>query len=436
MLDKIFSKIERFVPEKWRWILNHDGFKRYFANTGWMFFGQMFSLLVSFFIGAWLARYLGPTKYGIFSYAIAFTGLFSFIASLGVDGILSRELVDKSDNKDKLLGTGFIIELVGGLLAFLIVFISSFVFEDRALVRQLIIIYSLIFIISPINIINVFFQSQVKAKINSKIKIYTLVISSVLKILLILLGGGVIWLTWIFFFDFLFNCIFLVYYYTKTGFNIFSWKYDYKLAKKILSGSLFLILAMAANYIFLRADQVMIGAMLGEREVGLYAVAVKFVEVWYFIPVIICSSLFPAIINSKKINELVYRKRLKGFFIMLFLIGIFISIFTAIISPLVIKIIFGIDYLESINIAVIYAWSNIGLFLGWGMYHYFLSENKLKNIFYFYFVSMVMNIFLNFILINKMGLTGAAYSTLISYSIPPLFVFIFNKFKYDAKNIG
>jgi len=43
MLDKIFSKLERFLPEKYRWILSHEGFKRYFANTGWMFGGTITS---------------------------------------------------------------------------------------------------------------------------------------------------------------------------------------------------------------------------------------------------------------------------------------------------------------------------------------------------------------------------------------------------------
>src|SRR5574344_2906955 len=109
MLDKFFKTIEKITPSKYRWILNHDGFKRYFANIGWMFFGQMFSLLVSFFIGAWLARYLGPENYGIFNYAIAFAGLFVFVAPLGVDAILNRDLVAHPEQRDKLMGTAFIL---------------------------------------------------------------------------------------------------------------------------------------------------------------------------------------------------------------------------------------------------------------------------------------------------------------------------------------
>ena len=81
MLDKIFALIGKFAPVKWRWIFSHGGFRRYFTNTGWMFFGQMFSLLISFFIGAWIARYLGPQNFGVLSFSMSFAGLFSFIAS-------------------------------------------------------------------------------------------------------------------------------------------------------------------------------------------------------------------------------------------------------------------------------------------------------------------------------------------------------------------
>ena len=59
------------------------------------------------------------------------------------------------------------------------------------------------------------------------------------------------------------------------------------------------MLAAAASFIYAKIDQVMIGSLMGNYEVGLYAATVKLVEIWYFIPSIICTSLFPAIINAK-----------------------------------------------------------------------------------------------------------------------------------------
>nr|WP_022854515.1 oligosaccharide flippase family protein [Thermodesulfatator atlanticus] len=74
-------------------LARHPGFRRYFANTSWLFVEKFLRLGVGFFVGVWVARYLGPERYGLLSYAQAFAGLFTAIASLGLDGILVRELV-------------------------------------------------------------------------------------------------------------------------------------------------------------------------------------------------------------------------------------------------------------------------------------------------------------------------------------------------------
>lgn len=427
MLDRLFEKLKIIIPAKWHWILEHGGFKKYFANTGWMFLGQIFSLLVAFFISAWLARYFGPENYGIFSYAIAFAGMFSFIANLGVDRILARELVDKPEEREKLLGTGFILKIIGGITAFLLVVVISVLFIKDNFVRNLIILYSFVFIAEPLNIISVFFQSQVKAKINTQIRLIVLFIISALKITLILSGKGIIWLTVIFVLDTFLSGVLCVYFYKKSGFKITEWNFDKKILKIIITGSLYLMLASAANYIFIRVDQVMIGSLLTQKDVGFYAAAVKIMEVWYFIPVIICGSLFPAIMNAKKSGEEVYLKRLKMFMLLLCGIGFLIAVPTYLFSSFIIKIIFGIEYVDSISILQIYAWSGVGLFLGWGIYHYLLSENKLKSIFYFYLFSMILNVVLNYFLIINFGLNGAAWATLISYSIGPLVFFITSK---------
>ena len=74
-------------------LASHQGFKRYFANTSWLFAEKVLRVVIGLFIGVWVARYLGPEKYGLLSYAQSFVGLFTAIATLGLDGIVVRELV-------------------------------------------------------------------------------------------------------------------------------------------------------------------------------------------------------------------------------------------------------------------------------------------------------------------------------------------------------
>jgi len=429
MLNRFFETIRKVTPEKWQWVLNHEGFKRYFANTGWMFLGQMLSLIISFFIGAWLARYLGPENYGIISYVVAFAGLFAFIASLGVDGILSRELVAHPEQRDELMGTAFNLKLLGGVIAFLVTVVAAFIFESVPLIRYLIILYSLIFIVQAINVISIFFQANVLSKNNVRSVLTATIISSVLKIILIISGSGIIWLALIYFLDSVWQCLGYLVAYRRYNLKITDWKFNKQLAKKIISSSWFLMLSLASVYIYMKIDQVMIGQFMGEKAVGLYAAAVKFVEIWYFVPAIICSSLFPAIINAKNTNYLVYKKRLKALYILMIGIAVIIALPSTILAPWAINFLFGHEYLASIPVLQIYIWSGVGLFLGWAINQYLLSENRIHTIFYYNLLAMLTNVVLNLILIPKLGLTGAAWATLISYSVGPIVIWIIDRKK-------
>lgn len=427
MTDKLFKILEKITPVKWHGALNNDGYKRYFSNTGWLFGGQMFSLLVSFFIGAWIARYLGPENYGVLSYSIAFVGIFGVIASLGVDGILNRELIKTPEKRDELLGTAFRLKLIGGITAFFLVFISVELFRTSSLIKLLVILFSFSYIFQSINVISNYFNAEVKSKNNIKATIISTLITTILKVIVILLDKGVIWIVVVFVLDALWQGIGFMWTYYNYGLKIKNWHFDNKLAKEILKNSWPLILASAAGFIYLKIDQVMIGSMLGNYKVGIYAVAVKLVEVWCFIPGIICTSLFPAIINAKKTSLEMYKNRLKNLYILMAIISVAISISITILAKPIIYIIFGSGYLESVSILRIYVWSSFGLFLGYAMTQYLMSENLVKTIFILNFLAMFVNIVLNLILIPSMGLVGSAYATLISYSIIPLGVWIIRK---------
>ena len=209
--------------------MNHDGFRRYFANTGWMFFGQMFSLLVSF-IGAWLARYLGR-ELRVLSYAVAFVGLFGFIASLGVDGILSRDLVKFPEKRDELLGTGFRLKLIGGVIALALCVASAFLFVPSPISKLLIIIYSFSFILQAINVINIYFQAEVKSKNNVRAVVIATLISSILKVGVILLDKGVIWIMIIFVLDVFWQGVGFSRAYKRYGLKMKTWKFDKNLSR-------------------------------------------------------------------------------------------------------------------------------------------------------------------------------------------------------------
>ncbi len=179
MTERLFKLIEKIVPNKWHWVLQHEGHKRYFANMSWMFGGQMFSLLVSFFIGAWVARYLGPENYGVLNYSIAFVGIFGFIATLGIDSILNRELVKTPERKEELLGTSFLLKLIGGAIAFSLAILSVLIFQSEPRIKILVSLFAFSFILQSVNVISIYFNAEVKSKNNVRASIIATIISSI-----------------------------------------------------------------------------------------------------------------------------------------------------------------------------------------------------------------------------------------------------------------
>jgi O-antigen/teichoic acid export membrane protein len=428
MIDKILDKINTIIPEKWRWVLSHEGFRKYFKNTGWMFFGQMFALLVSFFFGTWLIRYLGPTNYGVLSYALSFGGLLGFLSYLVSDGILSRELVKHPEKRDSLLGTAFVLKLIGGAVALLLTIIAAFIIDNSRLSRVLIIIYSLTFIIPAFGVVGNFFQANVQAKQTVKAQMVAMAISSILKVAIIFSGLGIIWVMAVYVLDGLWSTITLWLIYRQNNLHVKDWHFDKVLAKSLAKDSSYLMLSSAAWFIYVKVDQVIIGRMMNETQVGLYAAAVKLSEIWNFIPSIICTSLFPAIVNARIKGDEVYRQRLKSLYWFLGLAALILAIPITILARPIVLFLFGPSYQASIIVLQIYIWTGVGMFLGAGVSQYMLAENMVKTTLFLSLLGMAVNIGLNLIWIPEFGLIGAAWASVVSYLVVPVAIFSVGNF--------
>jgi O-antigen/teichoic acid export membrane protein len=355
--------------------------------------------------------------------------MFSVVANLGVTGILLRDLVRYPEKKNKLLGTAFTLNIIGGILAFIITIYFSLVSGHSVITRILIAIWSTNFIISAFSLPSYYFQATVNAKSNAQAQIIVTIVSSLLKIFLILSGHGIIWLMLVYVLDYILGGALYVYNYKRTGLRIRDWSFDILTAKSFLSVSWLLVLSSVASSILMKIDQVMIGYFIDNFAVGIYAAAVKLVEIWYFLPSLICSSLFPAIINAKKDSDKKYKKRLNYLYKLLFSISVIIALPLTILAPWLIDILYGQSYYGAIEVLRIYIWSGVGLFVSFGISQYLLSENKLKKLFYLNFFAVVVNVCLNMVFIPRFGINGAAWATLVSYFICPFIFFIFGKLK-------
>ena len=200
------------------------------------------------------------------------------------------------------------------------------------------------------------------------------------------------------------------------------WKFDKTTAKTILIDSWPFIFTGAFTVIYTRIDQVMLKNIIDATAVGIYDAAVRISELWYFIPAIIVSSLFPAIINARKHSTHEYKKRAIKLFFLLFGITMSIAILMSTFSKPIISFVFGSEFQDSAMVLKIYIWALVPTSMIILFNYILLAENKKVILFFSALLGMIVNIYLNYILIPKYGAPGAAVATLISSSVVVLFL--------------
>jgi len=401
---------------------------KYFRNTAWLLAEKSLRIIEAFFIGIWIARYLGPYEFGVLSYAQSFVYIFAAFAALGLDQIVVKELVKDFSKRDVILGTTFGLRLAGFVLMFSIIFFTLHLTENNATTKYIILIIATSILFQSFNGIDFYFQSRVLSKYLVFINVIVVTVAAIIKVVLILTKAELISFAYVFALETFLTAIGFVLVYAYNKLDIRKWKFRLKVAKHLLKQSWFLILGSIAASLYMKIDQVMIKEIMDERAVGLYSVAVKLSGIWLFVTVAITQSVFPALVETRRKDRQFFIERLQLLYNLLIKISIVVSILYVIFAEYFVVLLFGDEYVESVQIVVIYIWSIVFVFLSNGSWGFYLNENLEKFSSIRLIVGAVINIVLNIYFIKIYGLLGAAYATIISYSISGYLInFIFKK---------
>jgi O-antigen/teichoic acid export membrane protein len=399
---------------KLKTLKNHTGFIRYFKNTSWMMAEQFLRIIAGLFVGIWVARYLGPEQFGLFSYALAFTAIFGGVAKLGLDGIMVRELIKHPEKTDTYLGTAFWLKILGaflvmGIMAAIIPFTSN-----DATTNLFILIIAAGLVFQSFEVVEFFFQSQVLAKIVSICKVLQLTLSSIIKIYLVLSEAELIYFVLVTAFDALSLAIsyFIAYKLRKNP--VFYKHYDFSIAKQLLKDSWPLIFTAIFTMLYARIDQIMIKEMLGEYEVGLYSASIRLTEAWLFVPVIISASLFPAIVAAKNISQALYEERLMRLYTLIVVIGFIVCLLTTAFSEFILRLLFGVAFVEGSSVLAIRVWETLFAAIGVVSSKWIIAENLQSLTVKIIIAGALINVLLNYLTIPVWGIEGAAFASLIS----------------------
>jgi O-antigen/teichoic acid export membrane protein len=410
-----------------------SSFKKYLANTSWLFFERILRIIISFVVTIFVVRYLGPKDFGLYSYVLSFFWLFGSLSTVGLEAISTREIVKHPEKRDEINGTVFFLRLIGSITAIALITITLLITGEDTFTSILILIVSGSFLFQSFSVIEYYFRGKVEAKYNAYALSASVIFSSILKVIFILIKAPLIYFVLAVVFEYVALAMGLVTVYQFNKLSIFNWNYSKKLASSLLKDSWPLMLSGIVVMVYVRIDQILIKHLISEEAVGYYAVAARLSEAWYFIPVTLCNSIFPAIVNAKNISEEFYNNRLQKLYDLLAWLAIGIAVPITIFSNEIISLLFGSEFSQASPVLTIYIWAGVAVFLGVASSQYLINENLTKLSFIRNFVGMVLNVILNLIMIPLYGIIGSAIATLISYSVIAFALSFHRKFVLQFK---
>lgn len=383
-------------------------------NSYWIIGEQIFQMVLGLIIGMWSARYLGPSNYGTLNYTASFVSFFISFATLGMDGVLLKKIVSNPDIEGEYLGSCFVFRIVASFLSSIAIAIIIIILNPTEPIKLVLaLIQSLQLAFKAFYTFDIWFQRYLKSRYTSIAKMLSSMLIALYKLFLLVTAKDIIWFAVA---NSLPDCciglILLLFYKKSHGPRL---SFRLKTGMSILSESYHFILSDLMSAVCQYLDRVMIGWMLSDEDVGYYIAASTISTMWTFVPSSIIKSFRPMIMELKvQGNDSLYRKRLTQLFSVIIWIGIVFSLGVFLFSNIIVDVLYGKDYSVTVGPLRVIVWASAVSIISSTRSVWIICENKNQFVKYYILIGAISNTVLNFLLIPKNGITGAAIATLIT----------------------
>ena len=349
-------------PMRMNWIsnpLSQPGLRLVLGTALWLQAEKIWQMGLGFVVGVWMARSLGPSDFGVWSLALAVASIAATLGRLGLDMIAMREYSVASGPVGRIVGSALVLRLLGtmGFAALAALIVALFLDVDSKLLPLLALILPAAVIRAPESIeyhhivhgrgLRILLARGGVLTVGAALKIALIVTDAPLWTFgaSVLIESGLL------------GIVFLVSLKgAGTGPLSLSWGEAYRLVRAGVP----LLLSAVGVIIYMRVDAVMLGALAGVEEVGIYAVAVRLSEIWYLVPISIVHATVAPLSRARRHKgaehyELRFRQQLQGLILFLYPI----ALATTFLATPLIQFVYGPTYSGAAPVLSLYIWSAI-----------------------------------------------------------------------------
>lgn len=411
----VSDKLSGFLRTR---LAGRDTLRRALDNSFWLFCDQLLRMAAGLLVGVWMARYLGPERYGWLSYALAAVGMVSSFASLGVNAVVVRELVRAPAESEAWLGTAFFLKSACASAGFLACVALAWLQSVPAdSVRPMILIVALGMLFQTLDVIDLLFQARGESRVSAWVRMAACVLASLFRVGLILGRAPVVAFAVAGVAELALGAAGWLWVARRRGWRTADWRCERTRAVALLRESWPLALSGLAIYAQAYFDQLVIGAKLGGAELGQYAAAIRLVSVFAFVPMVVQTVATPEITRAKRDDETLYQRRLHGLYRFMFGLFFLTAVPLMVLGPPLARLLYGASYAGT---AALLPWLAFRLFftnLGVARSVFVTNEGLFRFALFTAVAGALVNILLNFLLVPWWGARGAIVSSFVSFGV-------------------
>jgi O-antigen/teichoic acid export membrane protein len=416
-------------------------------SIAWYGLGNIFIRFLSFAVLPIYSNFITTTEFGNYALLMSVYSIVAVIYQFGTQGVLNKFFIEESDEeKRKIIFSSILNSLVilGIILTLILSFISNrislFVFGTTDFSSLLLLVYSSVFFDS----ISVFVISLLKTKEMAKKSVYFSLIGAVSNFILNIIFVYILKLSvaGILLAQLASSLLLL---FSLAG--IIKKEYVFKIKPEVFKAVLFFSLPLVASNMFGTGvnfgDRFILNYFVGREEVGLYSFAYRIAMIMNVLVISFSTAWSPRSIYQYYKND--YKDYYGKIFTKLIAISCIMLLSVSIFSQYLFKIhlfnilLFNPIYSSGIIILPFvmtgYVFSGISSF--YSVYPF--VSNKSFHFLIADSIAFLSNVSINFILIPRFGIIGAAFATTMAFLFSAAYMYLISKHKiqinYQVKEL-
>ncbi len=382
-------------------------------NTGIQLVGQVIVLAIGLLTLRLTATYLGVETFGQLSIVLSLTGLVAIIADLGVTTTLARELAKSPGEADRLGGDLLRFRLVSSLgsVLLLLVAIPFLPYTQETKVALLISLPAMVFTVLG-GFPSAFFQTHLRQELSAAVNVLTrsLGLMAILVVRLFDLGlyglvGLLVAVNGI-------GCL-VAFAFSRSFWRI-NVSFNWSRAKPLIRDSILIGLVSVIGLLHLRGDAIMLSLLKPADDVGIYAIAFRFIDQAFLLAGLFVATVFPIITRAVHHNAGKAQRAINNTFQALVLGAVAVTIMIYVLAGPLVRLVAGPEFGASETPLRILAFALLFMFVAPVFYNVLIAINKQKHLIVVGAASVALNVGLNLILIPRYSYNGAASATVAS----------------------